>query len=74
MNAVAMAIKGNIASKTNENDHPLVNAITNPDTVIPKGMIIRPIFSPTAFYIAKVSFPILAESSEGLCVSNQAGS
>jgi hypothetical protein len=70
--AVAMAMKGKAPNISNENDHPLVKANVKPAMVKAKAKTIVPIFSPSAFYIAKHSFPTLAESSDGLHESNHA--
>lgn len=67
-------IKGSAARRTRENDHPLVKAMQIPDTDIAKDIISVPIFSPNAFYMAKVSFPILADISAGLLKSYHSGS
>jgi hypothetical protein len=49
-----------------------VKAKVKPAIVIAKDKMIVLIFSPSAFCMAKISFPNLAESSEGLFVSNHA--
>jgi hypothetical protein len=66
--------KGKATSKRSEKLHPLIRAKMSPDNVIDIAKRIVPIFSPKAFYIDMHSFPILAESSEGLFLSNQAQS
>ncbi len=63
---------GKATRRTNEKLHPLVNANVKPATVIANAKMMVPIFSPRAFYIAPDSFASLAESSEGLIVSNHA--
>lgn len=65
-------MNGKAAKTANENDQPLTKAMINPENVIAKAMNIIPIFSPNAFYIASVSFPILADISAGLLTSNHA--
>lgn len=69
---VVTIIKGKEAKTTREKLQPLEKANARPATVIENARIMVPIFSPKAFYIANTSFPNLAESSEGLFVSNQA--
>ena len=71
---MAKVRKGKAPKVAREKDHPLTKAMHTPEIVIAKVITIVPIFSPKAFYMAKVSFPILAESSAGLLTSNQAGS
>lgn len=62
---------GNAARSTREKLQPFEKAKANPEKVIANAKMMVPIFSPSAFYIAKISFPTLAESSDGLVVSNQ---
>lgn len=70
INDVVIPKKGNAASSTSEKLQPLVKAKVKPATHMAKAKIIEPIFSPRAFCIAAVSLLNLAESSEGLVVSN----
>ena len=67
-------IKGKEAATTKEKDHPFVMANASPAMHIATARMMEDIFSPRAFYIARHSFPILAESSLGLVRSNQAHS
>ena len=63
INVVVIKIEGKPARMTNEKLHPLVMANVNPDTDIEQARMMVPIFSPIAFWIARVSFPTLAASS-----------
>jgi hypothetical protein len=72
MSAVVTERKGKDAKITKEKLQPFEKAKAKPAMVMEKARMIVPIFSPRAFYIARVSFPSLEESSEGLMVSYQA--
>lgn len=74
MRFVVIARKGKITRRTRENDQPLVNAKVNPATHMEKARMIVPIFSPRALCMAEDSLASLAESSDGLMVSNHADS
>lgn len=74
MRFVVVPKNGNTRRRTKEKDQPLVNAKVRPAMHIAIARMIVPIFSPSALCMADDSFASLAESSEGLMVSNQADS
>ncbi len=72
MSPVVIVRKGKAANSTREKLQPFEKAKVRPETHIDIASTIVLTFSPNALVIAYVSFPSLADSSDGLIVSYHA--